>query len=135
MLILSARLSSEAALDFLRCWLSEKVDGVSQALELDCCGSQRLSSLASLHPEPFRRQLDSSPPELYPHAFELRTVAHSRVTQSLKGATLEVEATLEPSRGSPVPTAEGASVGGRKVQWVQVQLLQGRPYQPIGIPL
>src|SRR3712207_7479974 len=77
MLILSARLSSEAAVDFLCCWLSEKVDGVSQALELDCCGSQRLSSLASLHPEPFRRQLDSSPPELYPHAFELRTVARS----------------------------------------------------------
>lgn len=66
-----------------------------------------------------------------PHAFELKIVANSQVTQSLKGATSELE---EAFLGAPVPMAEGASAGKEGAVNRSSALLRGGHPSPLGLP-
>lgn len=66
-----------------------------------------------------------------PHAFELKIVANSQVTQNLKGATSELE---EAFLGAPVPMAEGASAG-KEGAVDKFSFAQGRLPQPTGTSL
>lgn len=114
-------------------------------MELDCCGSQA-------KPHFIQRISEGSLSPLllnfYLHTFELRILAHSQVTPSLKGATSELE---EAFFEAPMPVAEGAHAGKEgavdrsspllikinklKQNKKKVSFAQGRPHQPIGISL